>query len=195
MTAIVAAATVFAVTAVSLEEKKPPHREYVGSKRCRICHNSPVRGKIYAIWSKNKHARAYGTLLTEAAKEVGEKVGVHEPQKSGECLRCHATTYALTKKVVAKKVKVEEGVGCESCHGAGKDYSKISIMKDRERAVAMGLVYLAKNVCTKCHDPESPTWNRERYTDKKGNKTGFDFDVSWEMIKHYMPKSEEIKRK
>lgn len=160
----------------------------MGSKRCRICHNSPLRGKIYEIWSKNKHALAYRKLLTPEAKEVAARLGIDKPEKSGECLRCHATAYGLSKKIVTKKVKVEEGVSCESCHGAGEDYSKVTIMRNRQKAVAAGLVSPAKNVCTECHNPESPTWNPQRYTDKKGNKTGFEFEVSWEMIEHYMPK-------
>ena len=186
--AMLAAAIAYAATAVSLQEKKPPGREYVGSKRCRLCHNSPLRGNIYEIWSKNRHAGAYRTLFTSEAKKVVTKLGVGKPEKSGDCLRCHATAYGYGKKIVTKKVKIEEGVGCESCHGAGKDFSKLSIMKDREKAVAAGLVYPAKNVCTKCHNPESPTWDPERYTDKKGKKTGFDFDVLWEMVEHHMPK-------
>jgi len=186
--AAVAVAFAYAATATSLEKEKPAPREYVGSKKCRVCHNSSLRGKIYGIWSKEKHARAYRTLLTPEAKEVGKELGIDEPQRSGECLRCHATAYGLTKKRVTKNVTVEEGVGCESCHGPGKEYSRINIMKDRQKAVAAGLIDPPKNVCTMCHNPESPTWNPERYTDKKGNKTGFDFEVSWEMIKHYMPK-------
>lgn len=188
LTAAVGGVIVYAAAAVSLEQEKPPVREYVGSKKCRICHNAPLKGKMHDIWSKTKHAEAYQTLLTPEAKEAGKKSGTAEPEKSGDCLRCHATAYGLTKKAVTKKVKVEEGVGCESCHGPGEDYSKLNIMKDRERAIEAGLVYPAKNVCTKCHNPESPTWNPERYTDKKGNKTGFDFDVLWKMIEHYTPK-------
>jgi hypothetical protein len=182
---------VCALAAVSLEEQKRAEREYVGSKLCRICHNAASKGKMHDIWSKTKHAQAYQTLLTPQAKEAGKKLGISEPEKSGECLRCHATAYALTKEMVTKKVGVEEGVGCESCHGAGKDFAKLDVMKEREKAIAAGLVYLAKNTCTECHNPESPTWNPERYTDKNGNKTGFDFDVLWKMIEHYTPKKEE----
>jgi hypothetical protein len=185
--AVVGLVLVSAITAVSLEEKKAPPREYAGSKKCRICHNVPSKGKMHDIWKKSNHAHAYETLLTKEAKEAAKKLGIDKPQKSGECLRCHATAYGFTKKLVAKKVKVEEGVGCESCHGAGKDYSNLTVMKDREKAMAAGLVYPAKDVCTRCHNTESPTWNPERYTDKDGNKVGFDYEVLWEMIKHSTP--------
>lgn len=191
MKRLIAAATglaaASAITAVGLEQGKAPQREHAGSKKCRICHNTPSKGKMYDVWSKTNHAQAYETLLTNEAKEAAKKLGIAEPHKSGECLRCHATAYGHTVKPVTKKVKVEEGVGCESCHGPGNDYSNLTIMNEREKAIAAGLVYPAKDVCTTCHNSESPTWNPERYTDKKGNKVGFDFDVLWEMIKHAVP--------
>jgi hypothetical protein len=176
------------VAALSVERQEPPPREFAGSKKCRICHNIPSKGKMYDVWSKTNHARAYQTLLTAEAKEAAKKLGIDEPQKSGECLRCHATAYGFGKKAVTERVKAEEGVSCESCHGPGNDYSKINIMMDRQKAIEAGLIYPAKNECTKCHNVESPTWNPERYTDKNGKKTGFDFDVLWKMIEHYTPK-------
>jgi len=188
MAAGVGPMAVLAVTAVSLEEKKAPPREYAGSKKCRICHNAPSKGKMHDLWRKTLHAHAYKTLLSDEAKEAAKKSGISDPQKSGECLRCHATAYGFTKKLVTKKVKVEEGVGCESCHGPAKDYSNLTIMKNREKAIAAGMIYPAKNTCTKCHNTESSTWNPERYTDKEGNKVGFDYEVLWEMIKHSIPK-------
>ncbi len=182
------AVIVYAATALSLEQTEPVAREYGGSRKCRICHNAPLKGRMYDTWSKTKHAQAYQTLLTPEAKKSAKRLGIAEPEKSGECLRCHATAYGLGKKPVTEKVKVQEGVGCESCHGPGDDYAKLTIMKDREKAVAAGLVYPAKDGCTQCHNPESPTWNPERYTDKKGNRTGFDFEVLWKMIEHSFPK-------
>jgi len=189
--AVAAAVVLYEAASVSLEEKKSPLREYAGSRKCRMCHNAPLKGKMYDAWAKTKHAQAYQTLLGAEARETGKKLGIDEPEKSGECLRCHATAYGLSKKVVTKKMSVEEGVGCESCHGAGDDYSKLNIMTDREKAIAAGLIYPAKNVCSQCHNTESPTWNPERYTDKDGKKTGFDFEVLWKMIEHKTPKGEE----
>ncbi len=187
LAATVGLVSVSLTMAISLEEKKSTPREYAGSKKCRICHNAPSKGKMYDIWLKSNHAHAHETLLSKEAKEAGEKLGIEAPEKSGECLRCHATAYGHTKKPVTKKVKVEEGVNCESCHGPGNDYSNLTIMKDREKAIAAGMIYPAKNTCTQCHNTESPTWNPERYTDKDGNKVGFDFEVLWEMIKHSTP--------
>lgn len=184
---IVTLVALFAISAAWVEEKNSSPHDYAGSRKCRICHNTASKGKMHDVWSKTNHAHAYATLLTDEAKEAAKKLDIDKPEKSGECLRCHATAYGTSKKPVTKKVKVEEGVGCESCHGAGKDYSNLTIMKDRQKAMAAGLVYPAKDSCTTCHNTESPTWNPERYENKKGEKVGFDFEVLWEMIKHSLP--------
>ena len=43
------------------------------------------------------------------------------------------------------------GVQCEACHGAGADFKKMSIMKDRDAAVANGLVIPTQATCDGCH--------------------------------------------
>jgi hypothetical protein len=184
---IVTLAAVLTISAARVEEKNSSPHEYAGSRKCRICHNVASKGKMYDVWEKTNHAHAYEKLLTDKAKDAAKKLGIDKPEKSGECLRCHATAYGTTKKPVTEKVKPEDSVGCESCHGAGKDYSTLTIMKELEKAIAAGLVYPAKGVCTTCHNAESPTWNPERYTNKKGEKVGFDFEVLWEMVKHSTP--------
>jgi hypothetical protein len=189
LSVVAAVAVAAAFTAVRPQQSDAPKHEYAGSKKCRICHNTASKGKMNDVWAKTNHAHALQTLLTKEAKEAAQKLDIAEPDKSGECLRCHATAYGLTKKPVTKVVKVEDGVGCESCHGPGNDYSNLTIMPEREKAIAAGLTYPAKDTCTKCHNEESPTWNPERYTDNNGNKVGFDYEVLWEMIKHSIPEA------
>ena len=48
-------------------------------------------------------------------------------------------------------IQVEIGVGCEGCHGPGADFQKMSIMKDRDAAVANGLVIPSQATCDGCH--------------------------------------------
>ncbi len=43
------------------------------------------------------------------------------------------------------------GVQCEACHGAGNDFKKMSIMKDRDAAIANGLVIPTQATCDGCH--------------------------------------------
>ena len=128
-------------------------------------------------------------LGTPEAKETAEKAGVTEdPQKSGSCLRCHTTGYGESKELFASSFVIEDGVGCETCHGPGSDYRKMKIMKDREAAIAAGLVFpVSEERCRECHNEESPTWDPERITTEDGKKAGFDFAINFDMIKHLVP--------
>ena len=95
---------------------------YVGVKTCAICHKKEDCGNQFAKWQAGPHAKAFETLGTPAAKEVGKKLGVDNPQTSGKCLKCHSTAYNFTEAVASEKIKPEDGVVCESCHGPGKKY-------------------------------------------------------------------------
>ncbi|MBF0503561.1 MAG: cytochrome c family protein [Candidatus Omnitrophica bacterium] len=153
-----------------------PDHEFVGVSKCSMCHKSEKMGQQAVIWQGSSHAKAFDTLGTAQAKDVGKKFGVDNPQASGKCLKCHSTAYGFSENKVTDKVTVEEGVSCESCHGAGKDYMKMSIMKDKQQSIDGGLKVPDEKTCAKCHNSESPT-----------AKT-FDFKTMWEKIKHPMPK-------
>jgi hypothetical protein len=131
---------------------------YAGVKACGICHKKDDSGNQFGVWEKSAHAKAFETLGTPAAKETGKKVGVDDPQKSGKCLKCHSTAYNFTESVATEKVKVEDGVTCESCHGPGKKYMAKSTMEDRAKCIAAGMIYPATESCKLCHNPESPNF-------------------------------------
>jgi hypothetical protein len=149
------AAVGMAVTSVGAERDAA---NYAGVKTCGICHKKEDSGNQYGIWEKSLHAKAYETLGTEKAKELGKKAGVDDPQKSGKCLKCHSTAYNFTESVATEKVKVEDGVTCESCHGPGKKYMAKSTMEDQAKAIAAGMIHPATQSCTLCHNDQSPTW-------------------------------------
>jgi len=161
---------------------------YVGVKTCGICHKSEDSGNALAKWQASPHAKAFELLGTPEAKEVGKKVGIDDPQKSGKCLRCHSTAYNFTEAVATEKIKPEDGVTCESCHGPGKKYMAKSTMEDRAKALEGGLVYPASKSCELCHNNQNPTWKPDRYTTKDGKKVGFDFDQAYALIAHPDPK-------
>ena len=161
---------------------------YVGVKMCGICHKKEENGNALGIWEKGPHARAFEMLGKGRAKAAAAKLGIEDPQKSGKCLKCHSTAYNFTEKVSVEKLKVEDGVQCESCHGPGKNYMKKSVMQNHAEAVKNGMIHPAlEKSCTKCHNAESPTWNPERYTTKDGKKVGFDPVQAYEKIKHPDP--------
>ena len=182
----------FFTSMVTAEKDGGAKPEYVGVPKCKMCHSSAKKGKQFQKWAAAKHAQAYKVLATDEAKKVGKKFGIDDPQKSGKCLKCHSTAYAWTESIVGSNVKVEEGVGCELCHGAGSRYKYLSVMKNREKAVAAGLTN-PKKACVKCHNKDVPTWNPEKYTRADGTKVGFDFEQAWKKIEHDNPLTEPVK--
>ena len=69
----------------------------------------------------------------------------------------------------------KEGISCETCHGPGKDYKRLKIMQDREKAVAAGLIIPDEQTCLKCHNDTAP------------NVAPFNYKEAWEKIKHPVP--------
>jgi hypothetical protein len=63
-----------------------------------------------------------------------------------------------------------------------------SVMEDRQKCIAGGMIYPATLSCAKCHNETSPTWKADRYTAKDGKKVGFDAEQAYEKIKHPNPK-------
>ena len=163
---------------------------YVGTKTCAMCHKKADTGDQFGKWQASSHSKAFELLGTPEAKAAGAKVGVAEPQKSGKCLKCHSTAYNFSEEVKTDGAKVlpEDGVSCESCHGGGKNYKGISVMKDQKASIAAGLVYPATTSCVLCHNEQSPTWKADKYTTKDGKKVGFDVEQAAEKIKHSNPK-------
>jgi len=149
---------------------------YVGVKTCGICHKKEESGNQFAKWQASPHAQAFEVLGTPAAKEAGKKLGVDDPQKSGKCLKCHSTAYNFTEAVTTEKIKPEDGVVCESCHGPGKKYMTKSTMEEKAKAVEAGLIAPATQSCTLCHNSNSPTFK------------GFDEKAMFEKIAHPDPK-------
>jgi len=171
-TAAVAAAIVLAV---AFSGAAAAEHMYVGVDSCKMCHKKEEKGNQYGSWQNSKHAHAYHMLASDKAKEIAAAKGIGNPQESAECLKCHVTAYGVDASLLDKKYKVDDGVGCESCHGAGKDYKNIKIMKDPEQAKANGLIVPDKGVCEKCHNEESPTFK------------GFDFEARFAQIAHPNP--------
>ena len=151
---------------------------YVGVETCAMCHKTEKQGSQLSIWQNSKHAKAYETLKTEQANQIAKDKGFTTlAVETPECLKCHATGYNVDQSLLGKKFKVEDGVQCETCHGAGSAYKDMKIMKDKELAIKNGLVVHEKleNFCISCHNVERPT-----YVD-------MNIEEAWEKIKHPKP--------
>ncbi len=104
---------------------------YLGAEKCgKLCHKIE-----YNSWSTTKHAKAFASLKPA-------------DQAKAECVECHVTG---GKKDLP-------GVQCEACHGPGSDYNKLTVMKDKAKAVAAGLIIPTEKDCVRCHNKKSPNF-------------------------------------
>jgi hypothetical protein len=141
--------------------------KFVGAEKCKMCHNSPAKGAQFTKWTETKHSKAYAALASEEAKKIAQAKGIADPQKAAECLKCHVTGHGAPADQLTEKYKVEEGVSCESCHGAGGDYWQMAVMKDAAKAAAAGMVTPTEATCKGCHNSESPTFKSFDYASMK----------------------------
>ena len=165
------------------------HR-YVGVRKCRSCHKKELLGNQVATWQQGPHRPALATLRNEHSARLAEQLELTLPaHQAPACLRCHVTAYALPETAFAYPLDSADGVQCESCHGPGRDYRKKKIMSDAELAAKKGLWNLDRGttVCATCHNPQSPTWDPERYRLEAGGSAGFDFDQAIQRIAHPIP--------
>ena len=155
---------------------------YIGAESCGMCHKSEKQGSQLSIWQNSAHSKAFETLKTDTANQIAKEKGFKEPAaKTWECLRCHVTGYNLDATMLGKKFKVEDGVQCETCHGAGSAYKEMKIMKDKDLAIKKGLIVPDKleEFCISCHNNESPTFVK------------IDVNEAWNKIRHDIPEEKK----
>lgn len=153
--------------------------KYVGATTCvGACHKSDAQGKQLDIWQNSKHSQAYKTLQTPEADAIAKEKGFTTPAAETEaCLKCHVLGKTMDPSEFESSFSKEDGVQCETCHGPGSEYKKLSIMKDKQKSIENGLIVHTDGAafCTSCHNSESPTFK------------GFNYDEMWAKIKHDKP--------
>lgn len=155
--------------------------QFVGVKTCVMCHKKADQGEQLKIWEESAHASAYKTLQTEAADKIAAEKGFKtKAVETEECLICHATAFKADASLLGKNFKVEQGVQCETCHGAGSEYKSKKIMQDHAKSVAAGMTEYVDEAaiekqCRTCHNEKSPTYKE------------FDFKKMWAKIAHPVP--------
>jgi hypothetical protein len=77
----------------------------------------------------------------------------HKPVGATKCKMCHKVEYDSWAK--SKHATADPKVECETCHGNGGDYWKMSVMKDPAKAKAAGLIAKPEKAScvAKCHKP------------------------------------------
>lgn len=189
--------TVLVSVSAFAQEKK---HEFVGNTQCKLCHNKPSEGAQWTVWKKMAHANAFKVLSSEKAVALGKELGLEKlPAESADCLKCHVTGIDKSTLATPAKIKKEEGVQCESCHGPSSghlvDGKAIRMKKATDVDILANIIRPDKTTCMKCHNSDNPTWDPEKYTLEDGKKVGFDYKQAYEKIAHANPKKALAKKK
>lgn len=155
--------------------------KYIGAEKCAgSCHKGDAKGRQYEIWQESNHSKAYFTLKTPKADSIALSRGYTTPAvETPQCLKCHVLGKEIDPAELEPTFDITQGIQCETCHGPGSEYKKLSIMKDREKAKENGMIVYENNIdefCRKCHNSESPSTKV------------YNFEEYWAKIQHPKPK-------
>jgi hypothetical protein len=139
-----------------------PGAKFVGAVGCRSssCHGGAGEKRSQFItWSqKDFHTRAYAILLDARSARIGEAVGISQPQSSARCTVCHSPFQSVGQSRLTSSARPDEGVSCESCHGAAEPWLRGHTRTDWTYAtrVSAGMhdlrnLYVRANSCVACH--------------------------------------------
>ncbi len=120
-----------------------------------------VRQDEIATWQSpsavsGAHSRAYSVLQGRRGRQIVNTLGYTSQQEAQSCHGCHATFAPVSQR--GPKFQLDDGVGCESCHGAAVGWlsSHYEVQGTHPNNVANGLTPLddpstRARVCLDCH--------------------------------------------
>lgn len=161
---------------------------FVGASKCKSCHNKESAGGIHDKWESMKHAHAFEVLKSDEAIAVAKEMGIEDPTKSADCMKCHDTGYTEPDERKHRRFKTELGVQCETCHGPGSEHVKARLAAAKEEEVEEGvlrqigegeIVMPDVQLCLSCHNDESPSFKP------------LDLEKALKTIQHMHPKREK----
>jgi hypothetical protein len=102
------------------------------------------------------HSRAYDALASIRGQQIAASLGLGSATSASACLGCHATFVSVSRR--GPRFHLDDGVGCESCHGASGGWIASHYAKPATHAsnVAAGMIPLEKpqvraRLCLDCH--------------------------------------------
>jgi Cytochrome c554 and c-prime len=125
------------------------------------CHGGagPLHGTVAQFNQQDPHGRSFATLVSARSARMGEALGIADVTKSPSCTACHAPVANVPLAARADDLRVEDGVGCASCHESSDTWLRTHARTDITHAqkVAAGMRDLRSataraNACVACHE-------------------------------------------
>ena len=141
--------------------------KYIGADKCKSCHGAAESGDQHGAWKASKHAKAFETLASDAAKKIATEKGLADAAKADECVSCHVTAFGVPEANIKKGFDRAQGVQCEACHGPGENHMKARFAAAAKGDAPAGPVQIpadeivsapTMDVCVKCHNEKSPSY-------------------------------------
>src|ERR1700730_8010221 len=145
-----------------MKQTPEPSALFVGAVGCKSssCHGGAGEKRSqYITWSRQDfHTRAFAILLDARSARIAETVGTGEAQSSARCTVCHSPFQSFAPMRLASNARADEGVSCESCHGAAGSWLRGHTRSDWNYAMrvtsgsrALRSLYVRANTCVACH--------------------------------------------
>ena len=175
-----ASITTFLLAIATIVNAKEPRQVqetggiFVGSLGCKSssCHGGagPKRSQYFTWSEKDYHTKAYAILLNARSDRIAESLKITAPAggppaaaTSARCTVCHAPFQSVAASRLAPTAHPDEGVSCESCHGAASGWLRGHTRKDWTYNTRVGAgmrdlrsLYVRATACAACHQYLAP---------------------------------------
>jgi hypothetical protein len=150
------------LSAKEVRQTREAGAKFVGSAGCKSssCHGGAGEKRSqYITWSQRDfHTHAYAILLNARSARIAETIGIAEPQSNSRCTVCHSPFQSLPPTRLAVTARADEGISCESCHGAAGGWLRGHTRTDWTYAMRLSAgmhdlrnLYVRANSCVACH--------------------------------------------
>ncbi|MFL6590072.1 MAG: multiheme c-type cytochrome [Chthoniobacterales bacterium] len=140
---------------------------FVGSVGCKSssCHGGAGEKRSqYFTWSqKDFHTKAFAVLLDSRSERIAESLGIAAAPSSARCTVCHSPLQSVAPTQLAPTAHPDEGVSCETCHGAAGGWLRGHTRKDWTYNTRVGAgmrdlrsIYVRATACAACHQNLAP---------------------------------------
>jgi hypothetical protein len=184
--------------------------KHMGAASCAssVCHGatqkadaSKILQSEFIIWQeRDPHAKAYRVLQQPKSKAIARKLGIGEPTTAKICLDCHADNVPASQR--ADKFQLDDGVGCEACHGGAENWIASHAAADASHVANVEQGMYPTNeptaratLCLSCHMGTRDRMITHRIMGAGHPRLSFELDTFTWLNPHYEVDQDYVDRK